>query len=43
MMRSTFDPRVEYDTYSALLIIARHQHRHLAQGERVNATRERLR
>ncbi len=40
-MQSTFDTRVFYDAYSALVIVSRHQHRHLAQAERVNATRER--
>jgi hypothetical protein len=39
MMRSTFDERVTYDCYSALLILPRHQHRHLDQAERVNRAR----
>jgi len=39
MMQSTFDPRVTYDCYSALLLLPRHQHRHLDQAERVNRAR----
>jgi len=32
---SPFDRRVKYDVYSALTILARHQHRHLWQAEQV--------
>lgn len=32
---SPFDARVRYNAYSALVILPRHQHRHLAQAERV--------
>lgn len=32
---SPFDPRVRYSLYSALTILARHQHRHLWQAEQV--------
>jgi hypothetical protein len=34
---SPFDARVRYNTYSALAILARHQHRHLWQAEQVAA------
>jgi hypothetical protein len=35
---SPFDPRVRYNIYSALSILARHQHRHLWQAERALET-----
>lgn len=38
-VQSAFVPTVTYDAYSALLILPRHQHRHLDQAERVNAAR----
>lgn len=34
---SPFDPRVRYNTFAALSILARHQHRHLWQAERASA------
>jgi hypothetical protein len=37
-IRSPFDPRIRYNTYSCLTILSRHQHRHLWQAERVWAT-----
>lgn len=38
-VQSAFVPTMSYDAYSALLILPRHQHRHLDQAERVNAAR----
>jgi hypothetical protein len=32
-VRSPFTDRVTYDVYSALLLLPRHQHRHLQQAE----------
>jgi hypothetical protein len=32
---SPFNPRVSYNVYSCLVLLPRHQHRHLAQAERV--------
>lgn len=32
---SPFNPRIQYNTWSALVIIPRHQHRHLWQAEQV--------
>ena len=40
-VQSAFVPTMSYDAYSALLILPRHQHRHLEQAEGVNATRTR--
>ncbi|HEX2249735.1 MAG TPA: DinB family protein [Gemmatimonadales bacterium] len=34
-IRSPFDPRIRYNIYSCLSILARHQHRHLWQAEQV--------
>ena len=34
-IRSPFDPRIRYNTYSCLTILPRHQHRHLWQAEQV--------
>ncbi len=34
-IRSPFDPRIRYNTYSCLSILPRHQHRHLWQAEQV--------
>jgi hypothetical protein len=34
-VRSPFDPRIRYNTYSCLTILPRHQHRHLWQAEQV--------
>lgn len=31
---SPFDPRISYNLYAALTLVARHQHRHLLQAER---------
>ena len=33
-LESPFDPRLKYNLYAALTIVARHQHRHLLQAER---------
>ena len=33
-MASPFDPRVQYNVYSAFTILAAHEHRHLGQAER---------
>lgn len=38
-VQSAFVRSVSYDAYSALLILPRHQHRHLDQAEGVNARR----
>ena len=32
---SPFNPRISYNAYAALVMLPRHQHRHLAQAERV--------
>ena len=32
---SPFNPRIQYNAWSALVIIPRHQHRHLWQAEQV--------
>jgi len=34
-VRSPFDPRLRYNLYSALVILPRHQRRHVVQAERV--------
>jgi hypothetical protein len=34
---SPFDARVRYNAYSCLLLLPRHQHRHLEQAEAVNS------
>lgn len=39
-VQSAFVPTMSYDAYAALLILPRHQHRHLEQAEGVNAARE---